>query len=517
MSQTIDSAFGRIRSFFWPIHRNETKKLVPMLLMIFLICFCYSILRCMKDTIVVTTSGAVVIPFIKVWVLLPMAILLTIVFTKLSNRLSQERVFYYMVTGFLIYFGLFAFVIYPNRDALRFHGLAMSLEKVVPVGLQGLIGMIEHWTLTLFYVISELWSSIVLTVLFWGFANEITRITEARRFYAVLSVGSNIAAIIAGQVANYFSRGGIFNPNLPIGHDAWEQTLMILVAVVIVCGSAAMGIFRWMNQNVLNDSSYNGLHAVAKNRKVKKKLSFRKSFSHLSNSKYLMYIAVIVVAYNIVINLVEVIWKDQLNQMYPDPSDYNRYMNNLTSIIGLISTIVAFFMAGMIGKFGWTKTALITPIILLITSVGFFTFYFFDEYFVGFVMTAIGTTPLAIVVFFGGVQNCLSKAAKYSVFDATKEMSFIPLDHESKLMGKAVIDGVGSRFGKSGGFLIHQGLLIIFGSLGMIAPYVAAILLVVIALWISATRSLGKEFNALIASKTESEEQSQEVTQAVTV
>ena len=63
----------------------------------------------MKDTVVVTASGAEVIPFIKVWVMFPMAILLTILFTKLSNRFSQERVFYIMVSGFLIVFFAFCF------------------------------------------------------------------------------------------------------------------------------------------------------------------------------------------------------------------------------------------------------------------------------------------------------------------------------------------------------------------------------------------------------------------------
>ena len=50
-----------------------------------------------------------------------------------------------------------------------------------------------------------------------------------------------------------------------------------------------------------------------------------------------------------------------------------------------------------------------------------FTFYFFQEPLSGVVTTVLGTTPLALVVFFGGAQNCLSKAAKYSVFDTTKE------------------------------------------------------------------------------------------------
>ncbi|MEI8366481.1 MAG: Npt1/Npt2 family nucleotide transporter [Parachlamydiaceae bacterium] len=494
-----EKAFNSLRSYFWPIHRREVRKFLPMLAILFLICFNHSVLRNMKDAIVVTASGAEVIPFIKVWVMFPMAILLTILFTKLSNRYSQERVFYIMVGGFLLFFNLFAFVFYPLRDVVHPHALADRMELLFPAGFRGLISMVRYWTFTGFYVMSELWASIVLHVLFWGFANEVTRIGEAGRFYSVFGVGSNISTICAGQasifftwlpsVTNFFGKG-----------DQWEQTQMILIAAVTVCGVLAMLIFRWMNSSVLKDPSFDEFHHNKRVSKAKGKLSFRESFSYLSNSKYLLCIAVLVVSYNLVINLVEIIWKDQLRLLYPNPAEFNNYMNNLTSIMGVISTVTALFLAKIIARFGWTKTAMITPVIMLVTCAGFFTFLFFRDSLAPIVIALTGTTPLAIAVFFGGAQNCLSKAAKYSVFDTTKEMSYIPLSHECKLKGKAAIDGVGSRFGKSGGSLIHQGLLLYFSTLTASAPYVAGILMTVIGFWIVATKALGRQFDQLIAS-----------------
>lgn len=504
MAKSLAEEFGVLRSFFWPIHGHEARKIVPMMLMCFLLCFNYSILRNMKDSVVITASGATVIPFIKLWVLLPMAFLMTYLFTRLSSKFSQEKVVYIMISGFLSFYALFIFVLYPLQDHIHPHQLAERLESSLPSGFYGLIEMLRHWSLTLFYVSAELWGNIVLHVLFWGFANEITKVGEARRFYAVLGVGSNIAAIIAGQAGNYFSTGGVFNPGLPFGTNGWEQTTMILTSGVILSGIAMMGIFWWMNRNVLNDPSFDELHFNRREIKKKKKLSLRESFSFLSNSRYLVCIAVIVVAYNLVIHLAEVIWKDQLNVLYPSPSDYNHYMNNLTTAIGIVSTITAFFMAHIIGRFGWTKTAMITPVIMFVTSLGFFTFYLFQESLAGLVTTMLGTTPLALVVFFGAAQNCLSKAAKYSVFDTTKEMSFIPLDHDTKLRGKAAIDGVGSRFGKSGGSVIYQTLLMFLGSLSRCAPYVASVLMVAIGGWIIAVKYLGIQFRDLVKSQEES-------------
>src|ERR1700745_1150722 len=115
--------FSRWRNALWPVHRYELKKLVPMLLLFFLITFDYNVLRIMKDTIVVTakSSGAEVIPFIKVWVMFPGALLLTFFFTRLTNRLTREVVFYVMISTFLIYFFIFTFILYPARDLLHPH------------------------------------------------------------------------------------------------------------------------------------------------------------------------------------------------------------------------------------------------------------------------------------------------------------------------------------------------------------------------------------------------------------
>lgn len=501
MSSTTD--FGAIRSTLWPIYAHEFRKIVPMIFMLFLICFNYSALRNMKDAVVITASGAEVLPFIKVWAMLPGAVLITLIFTKLANKYSQEKVFYIMTSGFLLFYALFAFVIYPYRDVFHPVESADYLQSLLPSGFKGMISMYRYWTFTLFYVISELWSTIVMTVLFWGFANEITRLSEAPRFYSVLSIFSNLAVIVAGLTSLTVSQDGTYNPNIPFGRDAWEQTMMILVSLIIGSGILIMIIFRWMNRNVLNDPSYDDLHQIKRETKEKGKLSFKESLSYVSNSKYLICIAILVIAYNFFINLVEVVWKDQLKNLVPMPSDYNNYINTLSTIQGVVSTVLSLLLARMITRMGWSWTSMITPVVMMITSLGFFGILFYQDALGPFFLSFLGMAPLTVAVFFGSAQNCLSKACKYSVFDATKEMAYIPLSHECKLKGKAAIDGVGSRLGKSGSSVIHQSLLMFFMTVTASAPYVAAILMGALALWVMAIRSLGGQFNSLVEEKRE--------------
>ena len=500
--------FGRWRNALWPVRAYELKKLIPMLFIFFLLFFDYNLLRIMKDTMVVTakSSGAEVIPFIKVWVMFPGAILFTYIFTSMSNKVKREKVFYGMLTIFLSYFLLFMFVLYPARDYIHPHAAADSLELMLPAGFKGMIAMFRNWTLTSFYVMAELWSSIIVSLLFWGFANQVTRLSEAKRFYGLFGIGANFSGIAAGMTSAWLSSLE-FNVNLPFGNTAWEQSMIILISLVIIGGVASMALFRWLNTTVLTDPRFYDPSEAVKANSVRGKVSMRESVNYLLKSRYMICIAIVVIAYNIVINLVEVLWKHQMRELYPSPSDYNLYMSNVTTIIGIFATLTALFVSGnSLRKGGWTFTATITPLILLVTSIGFFAFFFAKGDMSDIVIQLFGTTPLAIVVFIGSAQNILSRAAKYTVFDATKEMAFVPLSPEDQLKGKPIIDGVGSRLGKSGGSVIYQGLLVTFGTIASSAPYVAGFLMLTIAVWMGAVRALGKKFNALTVTTASTKE-----------
>jgi AAA family ATP:ADP antiporter len=348
---------------------------------------------------------------------------------------------------------------------------------------------------------SELWGNIVLFVLFWGFANQITRIGEAKRYYGILGIGGNLSGVFAGQVSVGLYQETL-NPNLPFGTTGWEQTMVMLVSLILLAGIAAMALFYWMNTRVLTNPLYYDSTEAQNDRNVKKKLSMREGLSYLIRSKYLMSLAFIVIAYNLVIVLVEVIWKHEVRELFPNPGEYNLYMNHITTVIGVIATLSALFVSSnSVRKFGWSFTAMLTPAVLLVTSFGFFGCFLAKDYFGDAVLAFFGMSPLALAVFFGSSQNIMSRAAKYSVFDATKEMAFVPLPSEVKIKGKAAIDGVGARLGKSGGALIHQSLLLTLASFTASAPYVAGFLLAVIAIWMVAVRTMGKQFVELAAAK----------------
>jgi AAA family ATP:ADP antiporter len=287
---------------------------------------------------------------------------------------------------------------------------------------------------------------------------------------------------------------------LPVGVDAWGVTLNYMLSFVVVSGFIVMGIYYWINKKVLTDPRF----IPAEEKKAKKekpKLSLKESFLFLARSPYIGCLAILVIAYGVAINLVEVTWKSQLKLQYPNGNEYNAFMGKFSFMTGLITILMMLFVGGnVVRRFGWSVGALITPVVLLITGVGFFSFVIFRDSLTGLI-AMFGTTPLMLAVLFGMAQNIMSKSAKYSLFDPTKEMAYIPLDQESKVKGKAAIDVVGARLGKSGGSIIQQVLIVGFGSLAAITPIIGGILFVIIAAWIFAARNLGRRYAVLTSQK----------------
>jgi AAA family ATP:ADP antiporter len=218
-------------------------------------------MRDTKDTLVVTAAGAEVIPFLKLWGTLPVSILFVLLYSKLTNLLKPETLFYTMVTPFLIFFVAFGFLIYPNLDLFRPDGLAnaiqMGIVNNLPAGMHPtllkLVEVIRVWPYAIFYVMAELWGSMGISLLFWQFANQTTRTFEARRFYSSYAQLGNLALIASGVTIVFLSD---IRATTPVGVDAWGLTLKYLsVAVGIGC-VVIMLTYNWICKNVLTDPRF---------------------------------------------------------------------------------------------------------------------------------------------------------------------------------------------------------------------------------------------------------------------
>ncbi len=479
--------FGKLRSFLWPIRNFEMRKFIPMFLMFFFISLNYSVLRIVKDSLIVNApgSGAEALPFLKLWGTTPAAILMMICYVKLGTILSRRKLFYATLAPFLLFFLLFPLVLNPYSHIIHPSASADWLQSVLPQGLWGFVAVYRNWTFSLVYIFSELFGSVVLSTLFWGFANEITKVDEAKRFYGLLAIGANVALLCVSPFINFANSLGDFN------------TSVNLITLVVSFNCIAIAAIYWYINNRIMTRPEFAITEVKKPGKKKEKMGFIASIGELSKSRYLALLSILVLAYGISINLVEVSWKHYLKVLFAgDKGAFLAFQANVMSYTGLVTIVLLFFTGNVIRKFGWGVAALLTPILMLVTSLVFFANVSFENLLGGLLVT-FGTTPLWIAAVVGGIQNVLSKSTKYSFFDPTKEMAYIPLEESERRTGKAAIDGVGGRLGKSGGAAINMLLIGVLGSIEAITPFVAVITIAIIALWMVSAVALNKRFVAL--------------------
>lgn len=514
MSPTMNShstpEFHGLRKIFWPVHKHEIKKVLSLSLMMLFILFNYTLLRDAKDGLIITApgSGAESISFLKLYGSLTFAVLIMMLYSKLSLSLSKQNLFYTMMSIFIVIYFVFGYVLFPLKDILHANPETIYAWQAEYPRLNWIIPLFGNWTYSLFYISAELWGSVGLCVLFWQLANDINTIEESKRFYPLFGMISALGIILSGffllTITDYFSH---LDADL-----RWDKSINWIINSVLLSLSLIILIYSWIQKNIVETQNIgfklqNNLdNPCSTLKKSKNKPSFKESMKTVLESRYIALIMAIIVCYAVCLNLVEVTWKSQIKLQYPDTADYVRTMGMISMSTGFITIILMVVGGNILRRFGWFTSAMMTPILLAISGSIFFSFIVFKDYATP-LLAIFNLTPLYMTVLIGWGQNIISKGSKYSMFDPTKEMAYIPLPDGLRVRGKAAADGIGGRLGKSCGAMVQQFLLVaIVGSNQItLTPIIAVIFFIVASIWIIAVINLNKEFLAL----TKSQEQDQ--------
>ena len=456
----------------------------PMLLrhsaILFLCIINFDILRNLKESLLLTRLGAEAIPFVKLWVVMPAAMFFLVTYSFLANRLSKRLLFIVSLLPFLIWMPLFSQLLYPNLDHLAPAALCQFLISFLPDNLQLLSHLIYYWPLTLLFAVAELWSSAVLCILFWTTVNDVYSPESATRNYPLITLLGNSASIVSGPMI-------IFCAQWNKQSSDWQDNLWMLTLVYLACGLGMILLYEQCRNRQPPAKPDHTHHQTAT------RLSLHESFSYLIRCPYLACITVMMVAYCIASNTIDVAWKSQLVRLYSTEAAYSTFMGKLTLLNG-IGCVVFALLGPLLLKRSWQTAAMITPVLMGLTAVPFF-------FMASGQVSDLAGLPLGLLnsaVLFGMCNSVISRSGKYTLFDATKEMAFVPLNNEQKFKGKAAIELIASRLGKSSSAFLQQLMVLLFGSLTLAMPWLAAQYMLATLLWLVALNSLGKRYSALI-------------------
>ncbi|CEO97610.1 ADP,ATP carrier protein [Plasmodiophora brassicae] len=501
----------------WPVEPHENKKVVPMVLMMFLICFNYTLLRDLKDVLVLESMATSAILYLKLVFTLPASIIVMLVYTKMSLKMSKPNIFYSWMTFFVGFFALYGAVLYPLQDKIEpgdewvspyikpsEQDIANAQKSGKPVlgdpnstfpqFLAPVMMIVAHWSTALLYVMSELWGSVVLSLLFWGYANDICRTDEAKRFYTLFNIGANFSLIFCGLILITM---GALSSDDKSKKSSGGDAMYLLMGLVCFFGCVIIGIYRWMQKNVLNDPRLCKQESESGGKKKKVKLGFTEGLKVIFTSRYVFFIGVMVIMYGISVNFVEVYYKESWKNYFPNRGHKLMFTGSFSLGTGVVALCLLIFVGGKaVRGIGWTKTALISPVSIISVGIPFMGLFMLEKYF--------SFCPAAVLVALGYIAVVISKSCKYSFFDPTKEMSFIPLG-EDRGRAKAAVDVVGARLGKSGGGFLQIMLLACFSTkeVGAIVEVLVALLVVMVGTWTYGTVSLGNLYNQKVKEQEE--------------
>eukprot|EP00887_Chlorella_sp_A99_P005354 scaffold1.g5354.t1 len=491
-------------------------KVVPLGLVFFAASFNLTILQNLKDAIMVTTAGAETLPFLASCVVLPASLGFFMLYGKLLEVLPQQGVFYAAISPLVGFYTLFTAVLYPLHGGLHLHGFTASLAPVVPLGLHGLLKVVEHWTFSLFYCAAELWGSVVISVLFWSLANEVCTVDEAKTVYPLMGIAANVALVLRRAAwacadamrSRRCARRLLRSPALVMLN---YLTLGVL-GMTVVMGAAKLVVGPYC---AIDEAA----QPLAKpgGKKKKRKGSLGESFAAIRESPKILNLALLVVSYGVSHRLFEFAWKGQLRVLYPTAAAYQSVLADVSIATGWLTITLM-----VLGKFvfqwlGWISAAAATPCVMLLSGAAFF----FLSLAANQGISVAGMDPAAMA--FAGVAAgaVFARSSKFSLFDPAKEMVYIEMSKEEKGRGKAAVDLLGSQIGKSGGAWITQArdaecngpggaqldaaaacgsgvalraaLLLALGSIHASLPVITAAFVGVISAWLRAVFSLGKQ------------------------
>lgn len=314
-----------------------------------------------------------------VYGVLPISCIFLVLYSYATQKFSRATLFNIVVGIFLALYTGFA-LLYPHHEMMHFHGFAAHMLDTYPTGFAGAIGMVRNWMFTLFYCTSELWGDVVLSLLFWGLANETTSLRDAPLLYPLFGVGANVAQTLAGRILSAFS-------STTANKLSYSHQVQACMCMVLALGVGILALHHYINvrfphnygdipkpvtpsaqklspvtangssaeaaASTSSGASANGSSAGsaseprqfqaspagsseasssnstassedgARQQGGRSKLGFKQAVVFLAKSPQIRCLAMMALAQGLTTNLLDVAWKQHLHMLHPSPAAYS--------------------------------------------------------------------------------------------------------------------------------------------------------------------------------------------------
>ena len=456
----------------------------------FLLSVAFTIFKNQKTSNIVLKEGAQSIPSMKLIVFF-VAILAAYVYASLSKQISYQRLSYCLLGFFFGMFALYAFVIYPNLDAITpdIKQLSPSYQNYTLVQLYG------DWPIVLFYLLAEFFGQFCIIVFFWGVANDIYNKQQARRFYQWFigfgCLGGFIGAILSRLIIR-FAKHSLTG----LRYDTTKSDRMLLEKASQLTSVCALMVLALVGLCYKYIRDHIPPAQITVKKEVKKKPSFLESLRLIYTNNYLIALAAMIICCGVSMNIVQVTCKACLkDNAANDAVKYVDYEANGILAVNILSLFGCFFITPfLVKRLSWKKLAALPPAIIFIFGATFFTASTFKHW--GW-LSFLGNlkSQKSFVGWIAWLDGVFGVSAKYLFFDNVKERAWLGVDRTTQKQGKGPIDVVSSRSGKAISSLVHIMLMNLFmvkdDQVSVLSPYLLVIFCMLIMTWLYSVKYIG--------------------------
>jgi AAA family ATP:ADP antiporter len=437
MDVRADKRLERFLSLFAEVRAGEAPAVLALTLNVFLLLNAYYLLKPVREALILSVHGGAELKAYAA--VLQAALLLFVVplYGWLGSRVRRRQLINIVSLFFVACMVVFYFLIKAQVNV----GVAFFLW----------IGIF----------------SLMIVAQFWSFANDIYSPEAGKRLFAIVGFGASLGAVVGSAVAGTFIR--------VLG----VQQMLPLAAVLLV---ASLSLTWWVDTHTRTVAD-----GTARRAEVGP-LQHSGGFSLIAHNRYLLIMAIMILAYNWVNSNGEYVLSRMVTEHAQDlirggelaAQDQKGYIGEFFAryfaAASMLSLLLQLFVVSRLIKYFDVPVAVcMMPILSLVG------------------LASIVIVPSLVIVRW---MKITENATDYSLQNTVRQMLFLPLSREEKYTGKQAID---TFFVRSGDLL--SALLVYVGS-GMLlwhARDFAIANLFIAVVWLVLAVLVGREYRKRIA------------------
>lgn len=430
MPGRTESRSARTRSFAWLGQtREERWRAVGLFTFFFLVIAAFWLQKPIRTARFLTHVGPASLPLVKLGTAL-LVLPVVLLYSSLAARFRREWLVYLCAAAFA-------------AASITFWWLFSRAEPSDAT-----------WSSYAYFFYVDIFNS-VMVALFWSFANDLNDPDQARRTYGVVGAGGIVGGAAGSAVTGW-----------SVEHFGAPNLLLVCVAFLAAIAVLARALARGHTTSATPSRAPQGAAASLREAVKGARLTVA--------SPYLTAIALLVVGYEIVSNIIDYQFNTLAAARYHDDAAMAAFLGRFSTASNVASLAVQLLLTTWIlRRWGPRVGLLVLPIALGVGSAAYL---------------AVPAFSLIAGTFFADA------ALGYSLNQSTKEVLYTPTDEATKYQAKAFIDMFLMRFAKGLSALLILGSMATWIAGPKSVHLLALVSIVVVVAWLAVAVSAGRGF-----------------------